>query len=396
MYVCFDCTVKEIQRTYSSLLFDLEAGHQILPKFIPWGLPSQLSELVDKEITESLSREKNSNLMDVIEEEKLDKKEIECGFGNNNIKTETIEAKKAAMLSRNCSIYDYDEFRAQPDTAHEFYDNLDAPFSCIRQNVRKKHDVVSSDSEDEFVNNGCTLFLDEDANNEALLQTSPLFKEPPGSAAVDTDERHYHHSECKSVDVSCVPESSFVPETEINDGMELDVTVSCGYLGDTLEEVSLSNGLPVEAENLDISKPEIFESENLDVSKPEIQKDSDTLISNHYVIGELCQQEEVEDSQNEHVEAVAMGYQVLDESSRMDCSRMSKYVEKQKPLVMPDLVQESWNKLRSCHVDLAEYVRSEEQHALKIVQLAHNMSNLISETDMMVSDLQPLTSVSVI
>ncbi|PON46995.1 Checkpoint protein [Parasponia andersonii] len=383
--------VKKIQRLYSSLLFDHDAGHQILPKLFPWDLPSQLSEQVDKEITESLCREENSNLMDVIKEEELDKKEIPYGFRdyNNNCKTESIEEKKATMLSRNCSVYDYEEFRTQLGTAHELSDNLDDPFSCVRQNVRKKHDVVSSDSEDEFVDNGCTLFLDEDTNSEALLERSPLLKELPGSAAAEADEKHYHHSEtvgcipindeCKSFDVSCVPESSFVPETEINDGMELDVTVSCGYVGDTLEEVSLSNRLPVEAINLVISKPEI-------------QQDSETLVNNQYAIAELCQQEEVEDSQNHHVEAVSTGYQVLDESSRMDCSRISKFVEKHKPLVIPDLVQHSWNKLRRCHADLTQYVRSEEQHALQIVQLAHKVSNLISETDVLLSDCQQLTT----
>lgn len=330
--------------------------------------------------------------MDVIEEEELDEREIQYGLGDNNNETETMEAKKAAMLSRNCSIYDYDELRAQLDTVHEFSDNLDASFSCVRHNVRKKHDVVSSDSEDEFVGNGCTIFFDEDTNNEALLKSSPLFK-GGYAAAADTYESNYQHSEtagciplndeCKSVDVSCVPESTFVPETEINDDMELGVTVSCDYAGYTLEEVSMSNRLPVEAENVDISNPEI-------------QNDSDTLVSNHYVVAELCQQEEVEDSQNEHVESVAMGYQVLDESSRMDCSRIFKYLEKPKPLVVPDLVQQSWNKLRSCHTDLVQYVRSEEQHALQIVQLAHKMSNLISETDVLQSASQPLTSVSVI
>ncbi|XP_062098081.1 uncharacterized protein LOC133803953 isoform X2 [Humulus lupulus] len=377
---------KKNQRAYGSLLFNLEAGHQILPKLIPWDLSSELSELVEKEIAESLSREDNSKLMDIIE----DKHAIPFSFVNNNVETETIEAKKEAMLNLNCSVYDYDEFRSQLDT-REVSDNLDSPFSCIRQNVRKKHDVVSSDSEDEFVDNGCPMYLDEDTHNEPLFGRSPLFKEQPGSVAADVDERLYHHSdsagciplngECKSVDVSCVPESSFVPETEINDCREQDVTDSCGFVGDTLEEVSMTNKL-------------LVENEHVDITKPEIKRDSDTLLSNHGVIAQLFQQEEVEDSQNEHVEAVAIGYQnnqILDECSRMDCSRTLKCVEKPKPLLVPDLVQHSWNQLRRRHTDLSQYASSEED-ALQVVQLTHKMTNLISDTDVLLPDRQPLTS----
>ncbi|KAM6544442.1 hypothetical protein CsatB_008889 [Cannabis sativa] len=375
----------KIQRAYGSLLFNLEAGHQILPKLIPWDLRSELSELVEKEIAKSLSREENSKLMDIIE----DKQEIPFRFANNNIETETIEAKKEAMLNLNCSVYDYDEFRVQLDT-HEVSDNLDTPFSCMRKNVRKKHDVVSSDSEDELVDNGCPMYLNEETPNEPLFRRNPLFKEQPCSVAADIDEGLSHHldsagciplnDECKSIDVSCVPESSFVPETEINDCREQDVTVSCGFVGDTLDEVSMRNRLPVE-------------DEHVYVTKPETKRNSDTLLSNHDVIAKLFQQEEVEDSQNEHVEAVAIGYQnsqILDECSRMDCSRTLKCIEKPKPLVVPDIVQHSWNQLRRRRADLSQYVGSEE-HAIPVVQLIHKMTNLISDADVLLPDRQPLT-----
>ncbi|KAF4354531.1 hypothetical protein F8388_022253 [Cannabis sativa] len=375
----------KIQRAYGSLLFNLEAGHQILPKLIPWDLRSELSELVEKEIAKSLSREENSKLIDIIE----DKQEIPFRFANNNIETETIEAKKEAMLNLNCSVYDYDEFRVQLDT-HEVSDNLDTPFSCMRKNVRKKHDVVSSDSEDELVDNGCPMYLNEETPNEPLFRRNPLFKEQPCSVAADIDEGLSHHldsagciplnDECKSIDVSCVPESSFVPETEINDCREQDVTVSCGFVGDTLDEVSMRNRLPVE-------------DEHVYVTKPETKRNSDPLLSNHDVIAKLFQQEEVEDSQNEHVEAVAIGYQnsqILDECSRMDCSRTLKCIEKPKPLVVPDIVQHSWNQLRRRRADLSQYVGSEE-HAIPVVQLIHKMTNLISDADVLLPDRQPLT-----
>lgn len=351
---------------------------------IPWELPSQLSELVDNEISTSLSREENSCLMEAIEEEELDKREIEFSFSHNN-ETETIEAKKARMLSRNCSIHEYDEFRTQLDTVHEFSDNSDTPFLCSRRNARGKQDMIlSSDSEDEKIGDGCNIFMNRDGNNELFFEGSLPFTEVPFSASDDMDEKLQNCSEavgcipindeCKSLDVSCVPESTFVPETEIYNGAEV-------HLRDTMEEVSVSNRVPVEADYLDISKSEI-------------QKDSDTFQSNQCV-AEFCELEEMDDSQNEHVEAVAIENQVMDESSRMDFHRLPKYVEKPKPLVVTDLVQKLWNKLRVCRADLAQYVRSEEQQHLQIVKLTDEVSNLISETDVLLSNCQPLTGVSV-
>lgn len=412
---------RKSRRTCGSLLFDLEAVHQILPKLIPWELPSPLSELVDKEITASLSGEGNC-LMEATGEEQLDKRETEFSFMHNN-EMETIEAKKAEMLSRNCSVHDYDEFRAQLDTVPEFSDNSDTPFSCSRRIVRKNQDMIlSSDSEDEKIGNRCNIFTNRDTNNGALPEESPSFKELPCSAAADMDEeqhrdtnngalpeespsfkelpcsaasdmdeeQHYFseaagcipiYDECKSLDVSCVPESSFVPETEFYDGTEVHLrTMSCDNVGDTMEEVSVSNNrIPVEADYQD-------------VSKSEQQKHSDTFISNTYIVAEFCEQEEMDDSHNEHVEAVAIGNQVMDESSHMEFRRLRKFVEKSKPLVLTDSVQKSWNQLRSRRADLAQYARSEEQHPLQIVKLADNMSNLISETDVLLSNCQPLTN----
>lgn len=425
MFKCiYYCTARKSRRTCGSLLFDLEAVHQILPKLIPWELPSPLSELVDKDITASLSREGNC-LMEATGEEQLDKRETEYSFVHNN-EMETIEAKKAEMLSRNCSVHDYDEFRAQLDTVPEFSDNSDTPFSCSRRIVRKNQDMIlSSDSEDEKIGNICNIFTNRDSNNGALPEESPSFKELPCSAAADMDEeqhrdtnngalpedspsfkelpcsaasdmdeeQHYFseaagcipiYDECKSLYVSCVPESSFVPETEFYDGTEVHLrTMSCNNVGDTMDEVSVSNNrIPVEADYQD-------------VSKSEQQKHADNFVSNTYVVAEFCEQEEMDDSHNDHVEAAAIGNQVMDESSHMDFRRLRKFVEKSKPLVLTDSVQKSWNQLRSRRADLAQYARSEEQHPLQIVKLADNMSNLISETDVLLSNCQPLTSVSV-
>ena len=90
------------------------------------------------------------------------------------------------------------------------------------------------------------------------------------------------------------------------------------------------------------------------------------------------------------------GYQPMDESSCIGYRRLIKYVEKPKPLTATDLVQNSWNKLRNSRADLAEYSRLEDQHGLQVANLAHEMSNLISETDILLSRGQNLSTVSIV
>jgi hypothetical protein len=176
--------------------------------------------------------------------------------------------------------------------------------------------------------------------------------------------------------LSCVPESSFVPETVIGDVTELlSRSVSCGHVGDTLE-VSVSNysiqtTLPVEADNLD--KPILRWGNACDVD-PDISH------------------REVEDSRDENVEGTR-NYQVMDECSRVDFDKAYKFVEKPSSLVVTDLVQESWIKLRGCQTDLRHYVVSEQHDAIKSIKLAYGMSGLISEADVLLSNCRLVVSV---
>jgi hypothetical protein len=140
------------------------------------------------------------------------------------------------------------------------------------------------------------------------------------SGAEKLDENHSKYPDiginlhvketCMSVDASCVPESTFAPETEINNGTEVSFSmVSCTRVGDALEEVSMiieskQNLLPVETDNIDRYVP-------------------DMLGSTCDVIAELSP-DVVEDSLNEHVEASTKEYQVMDKYSCMDFNKKSK------------------------------------------------------------------------
>uniref|UniRef100_A0A6N2LV02 Uncharacterized protein n=1 Tax=Salix viminalis TaxID=40686 RepID=A0A6N2LV02_SALVM len=119
------------------------------------------------------------------------------------------------------------------------------------------------------------------------------------------------------------------------------------------------------------------------------------------MLGSICDviaessHEEVEDSQNEHAEAITREYQVMDECSRMDFIKKSKPVEKSRSC-MTDLVRESWRKLRDRRTDLRHFVTSEVKDATGIIEFAYGMSNLISEAELLLSKHQTLDSSDVL
>lgn len=396
-----------MRRTYGSLLFDVEAGHQILPKIIPWGFPSQLSELIDKEITKSLSMmEENSSLMEVVVEE--DKKEMQEDLDACDKETQSIDTRKLEMLNRNGSVLDCNEFVAQSD-------GLSNPSGILvtssqRTFRRKLNVMLSSDSEDEYLSDGHPVVLDKDANNKGSQgvnssypshhlftgdSSSPL-NEKLFSEVKYLEETCHQPSErpdsiqidetCQSFDVSCVPESTFVPESVIGDVTELlSGTVSYGHVANTLEfsvsNESIQTVLPVEVHNL--VKP-----------MRRLRKRSEMQGYTGDANLEFSHEVELEDYQDENVEATS--HQVMDECSRMDFYRGSKFVEKPRLFMLTNLVQESWIKLRSSNTDLRQYVALEKEDAIQSIKLAFSMSNLISEVDLLRSDCQLLVSVLIL
>ncbi|KAI9395038.1 hypothetical protein POPTR_005G177000v4 [Populus trichocarpa] len=406
---------REAPRLFGPLKFDLEAGHRVLPKMMPWNFPSYLSELVEKEITNSLSmmEEENSVSMEVIEED-FEDKEMQNNSKIHNYGKYSIEAKKEAMLNQNCSDHDCDHFEIPFDAIYDVFDSLGTPVSFSQRKSRRKLNVVmSSDSEDEIVNDRVPLIGDRDTNSKFTLEADGAFPSHCPSTqnclSPSTDlqlcsgleKLDENCSQCPdiavdlhvketsiSVDVSCVPESTFVPETQINGGTEVSFSrVYCTSVADTLEEVSVSNEF-----NQNLCP---VETENLDKFVPILQHNSDMLGSTCDVIAESSH-EEVEDSQNEHAESITREYQVLDECSRMDFNKKPKPAEKFQSCMMTDLVRESWRKLRDRHIDLRHFVTSEVKDATGIIELAYGMSNLISEAELLLSKHQTLDSSDVL
>ncbi|PKI38434.1 hypothetical protein CRG98_041133, partial [Punica granatum] len=354
---------KDEQARSNAGLFDLELVHNILPKLMPWNFPSELSGLVEKEIAVSLfGMEENSNLPMV--EEEFDKEALVSLFDMDHSE-KALEARKEAMLSRNCSIYDDQEIFTQSiDIPCDFSRSPGTPVAFTCRKGRRKLDVVlSSDTEDENDSRIPSLSIDQ----QCFLTPSPS---KPSEDKVENEEfcffpcsgiqtKYEIDSQCKASfdELSCVPETTYVPETTIEnetDAMSCRTISSSPQVVET-EEVFTCNGL---TSNLSPKH-----------GKPlsRLHKLSDLSRTTHDVTAESYEDEEV--TQYEHAEATGRGHDVMDECSRMDFRRRS----------VPDVVHESWKRLRV--KDLRKYVSTEERDALRIIREASGMSNLISQSD---------------
>ncbi|GFY85345.1 P-loop containing nucleoside triphosphate hydrolases superfamily protein [Actinidia rufa] len=428
---CFKLPDNKEQLKFGPLLFDLDAGHRILPKIIPWSYPSQLSEIVEEEITKSmLMMEEFSKLMKIVEEGHLNKNEMHNLSKQCKSETDVVKAKKEAILRRHCPLQDGNEFPTQANTACEYSNSSGSPIAFTRRNCRRKLDtVLSSNSGNDNVNDRFPVVGDidfEDTNSGMFFEVdskSPSYcLEPrmcfgpvpeqllyPGVQKLEesfnplsefllnsegeklvenssfcSENALYSHinGTQKSVDLSCVPESSFVPETQINDGTLMFCrTVSSYHVDDMVEAVSTSNDLLQNVQPVETHNPGQYVS-GLQ-KKPEITEHFDTNT-------ESAHGEEVGDSHAEHVEAVPRGYQVMDECSRMDCSRGAKSENKPGSSVLVDSIQETWRRIRGFHTDLRQYVTPEQKDASQVLKLAYGMSHLISEADLLLGHCHPL------
>ncbi|CAN7065374.1 unnamed protein product [Brassica oleracea var. botrytis] len=313
--------VRKAKNTGEPDRFDHEAGHVLLPKIIAQEFPSQLSQFVESEIAKSLSMaEESYDTVEVFVEEVENEKMLDR-LWRRGIEKNTIEAKKAAMLRLNTCFEDCDELE---DVPSELTDTSYQTLSLSRPNRRRKLNVVmSSDSEDE-----------------------PL-----------SDINEVSHS----VDVSCVPESSYVPETIMDGEAELSPrAVSCGHF-DGRVEASMSEDDDVQnslSTEIHIDKLQGF----------------DCLMNTCEIIAQSSDGTMMED----YVGSSQKMQQVTDECSRIDFGMAFKAAQKPKL----DTVQESWRKLCSRHADLKPYLDSEPVEAPQLLDITHQITNLISEADL--------------
>ncbi|KAK6132312.1 hypothetical protein DH2020_033936 [Rehmannia glutinosa] len=387
----------ELHATYWPLLFDLDAGHHILPRVIQWGYPSQLSELVADEIAKSLTlMEETHGLMDTNIVEDLN------GYTTENIHVQVaepdpVEVKKEAMLSFQCSLLD--EFEcAQFEAKCELSDFSSSPIAFARQNSRRKiNTVLSSDSEDEFSCGSIPLVsAGVDIKAEILdMKNTPetynLAPEPIFHSEADNSEDHpqllervdcsHIENTCISHDMSFVPESTFVPETEILHETELySTTVSYGHFN-AVGDICIFQ----DQDSITILEPGIGSQ-----STNSLHNDQE-MLGNNFDFSTACvDEEEVGDSLSKSEAGVPGGYQPLDECSRMVFMKRLQPLDNPETDQVIDFVKETWKKLHDQCKDLKKYVTAEERTARQVLILAHGMSNLISEADLLLKDCQTL------
>ncbi|KVH93074.1 hypothetical protein Ccrd_004887 [Cynara cardunculus var. scolymus] len=410
---------RKVRNIYGPLLFDIDAGHQVLPQLIPCGYTSKLSEMIEKEIMKSTFLvAKDASSMETIDEEEENNNDSMIEIERKH----SIEAKKDEMLRRHCSDQDGNDFAARCTTINELPSCSSSPVAFMRRTLQKKYDPIMNTDSEECLNDGL-LNVIEDVNEEVLVDTKRLRRKYNSVLSSDSEEERFdeglrvknvevnedekffqmeneqplseaekleetcHPSEipyyskindiCKSGDVSCVPESSYVPETEIENGMMMCSTMcSSGRVDGGIEEG------PTSADCLPRIVP--VEFSNLCYYREEDKTDSglDTV---------PVHGEEIGDSHIEPVDNLPREYQMMDECSRIDFNKKAESIHRQKPVASMDLVQETWRKLRNCENELRQYVSVEEKDTLEALGISYGMTNLISEADLLLADCQSLT-----
>ena len=394
------CPDQKVLTVYGSLPFDLEASHQILPKIIPWSFPSELSELIEKEVVKSVTiMEENSCFQDLVKKE-LHANESKIDLDLQSTGTDHIEAKKRGMIKRNRSISDCSESESQYTSISELSSCSGLPGASSWQKGQRKL-VISSDSEDKDPNNGHCLnahveaykgqSLEVNSESPCMFQlnqsyTSMSFCKLVCSGLDDSEEQQGKYLEtaddaclsetCNSFDISCVPELIFVPETAIENGIgTMFGTVSSGHLTSPVE-FSLNNVLT----------PLTFDNYQCLSKLPQNSEPSNTKIQESYP------KAAVQDFPDENKENTTV-YNVIGGCSHDDFKLKSEFVDSNLTKET-DMVQNLWRKLRDCRTDLRQRAPSEQLGAIQVVKLASGLSNLFSEADFLFHNHQQKQCVS--
>ncbi|CAM8942756.1 unnamed protein product [Rhodiola kirilowii] len=400
---------KKMQENYGPQVLDLEVAHQLLMKLIPWGFASELSELIEFELNKTLTlQEEYSAVMEVNEEKHL------CEMRRHGfpmyLNEDCMAAKKDAMLKRN-SYHDYDPFEAELET-QDLSNSSGSPITFSRRNNHRRNDyVLSLSGDDDMPGYECPVISTPEETvaeynvdfDSGFLSCSP---KPPenvcqsileGSSPNTLDkispfesgenfECHIHvsenisqiHDSCGVVDMSCVPESSFVPETRIDDEQE-ESCRSVSYVPSMIAIISSGNKLQ--------ENPITVEVECHDERLSRLHIDSQNMLNSYNINVEPIHYEDVGDSHTAQMEVSTRRWQLMDECSQMNFNRCDP-IQLNALCKKTGFIQEAWNRLRESHQDLGQYVTSKQKYASQFLKVTSGASNLISDADILLSDFR--------
>ncbi|KAL3641270.1 hypothetical protein CASFOL_016238 [Castilleja foliolosa] len=273
---------------------------------------------------------------------------------------------------------------SQFETYSELFDFTNSPITTRHNHRRKVNTILSSDSEDESLNIPLGLSGEDINTNLPDMKNTPDLIFNSVVEKLESDCQLLEEDTCNSLEVSCVPESSFVAETEILNETELYSTaVSYGQFINETGDICIFQDLD--------SIPILEQATG---SQSDIMSNAQEMLGSNFDLNTaFVDQEEIGYSLTKSEVDVLGGYQLLDESSRVNfVRRLKPHLKNIKSDPMVDFVKETWKKLHDQCSDLNKYVTLEEKTARRGLIFAHGLSNLILEADLLLKDCQIIAS----
>ncbi|XP_008802093.2 uncharacterized protein LOC103716027 [Phoenix dactylifera] len=403
-----DHTDRKMQfTTYSPLPFDIDAAHLIMPRLIPFEFRCELSEKVGKEINKTISLVEEQ-FMEMTKQEELNSKENTNFFKTRKNTANTIKTRKKHKLKRKNSSLDCAEFSAQANDLNDLFDASDSPATNARRKVKhSRSTILSSQSEDELcandlppaeitsvAPNSCHLadmltVPSLQALNDLDLCSDPIYqsrRDVNAQNSFETLEMVSASHICdtfKLLDVSFVPESSFISEAGAHKKDDLlSMAVSSNNASVCFTGFVQSTCALPEANAGTLDGP-VAESITCSESNAGITREDVESIYGH---------EEQGDSQNVVETPSASGYQLMDECSRIDFNMRLTPGKCGKCSQEAVSVPETWRKLRNQREDLKSYLRSNKNEASSIIKCASGLTDFLSETDIIFSSCNPIVN----
>ncbi|XP_047149349.1 uncharacterized protein LOC124821503 [Vigna umbellata] len=357
------CPDRKVPKVYGMLPFDVEACHQIIPKILPWNFPSELSQLIEKEVAKSIATMDENSCLQV----------LDVNFTNTD-----YVGNKRKRIKR--SLTDCNGFESQQSAIPEFSNCSGSPVTSSWQKGQSKHVVMCSAN---HPNNAHSLDVHEEvhkrhsleSNTEYLLKFQKNETYPSTSfckSASSVLERETAYDAClnethKSFYESCFPGKISVPETAIQSGIKpmTGPVSSCSHADSV--QVSLNNELT----------PITF---NVCQSSDKLQPNSDPF-ANTEIPESSFTKAAVQNFRDGNMKTTAVS-NVTDECSHADSTSNSKSFDSSSSVPM-DMVQKLWRELRVCQKDSGQHANPEQLNVIQVLKLTSGLTDLISEADLL-------------
>ncbi|KAL1337276.1 hypothetical protein AAHE18_10G127900 [Arachis hypogaea] len=342
---------QKVQTFYSSIPFDLEATHQILPKIIPWSFPSEFSKLIETEVARLITIVEEDSCMQGLRMKGFHAVERKFDSDVQSMDTNYVDTAKRNRSISKCS---------QSDS--QYSSTMSELSSCSGllgisswQNCQKKP-VISSGSVNKDPNdNGQSTYF-QPYNG----QTFEVNNESPCKFQSETyTSKSFHKLACSGLDdCKCSGTAEVACLTENRIGTTFSAVTSDLLSGPT-NSFPNNNITPFTLSDYQGRSKFLQKFEPLDAR---IQESYSTAA--------------VQDFRDENNEATSLYDTTRDEfkpKSELDSN-----------LIMEtDVVQNMWRKLRDHRMDLGQHGTAEQLGAIQVVKLASGLSNLLSEDDLL-------------